>query len=235
MIEHYRIGIDEWTCVPSMEEVFVPGGLNPGIPECSIVPCLYAADAIQENPEPQSSQYSDDRQEGLRLDATVLDLVADDGGGMQKPKSVYHWDKRSKKYIKLNNGESVSTSGKFLPWFRNTNIGFVGNSLNRNMFASLVCTLKQVSKEVKKWRPAGADHGFTFLHYNLTVAYHRTNLLAYYGWWSTSVNGGVVKGIGYKEGFRVDLDIPEGTWAEVSSFHDVLILNKTLVVGTFKV
>ncbi|KAF6141151.1 hypothetical protein GIB67_006596 [Kingdonia uniflora] len=47
-----------------------------------------------------------------RLDAAVLDLVADDGAGMQKQKSVYHWDKRSKKYIKLNNGESVSASGK---------------------------------------------------------------------------------------------------------------------------
>ncbi|KAK9271353.1 hypothetical protein L1049_026943 [Liquidambar formosana] len=47
-----------------------------------------------------------------RLEAAVLDLVADDGGGLQKQKSVYHWDKRSKKYIKLNNGERVTASGK---------------------------------------------------------------------------------------------------------------------------
>ncbi|KAF6163182.1 hypothetical protein GIB67_025046 [Kingdonia uniflora] len=114
---------------------------------------------------------------------------------------------------------------QFLQQFRNTNIGFVGDSLNRNMFVSLVCTLKRVSKEVKKWRPAGADRGFTFLHYNLTVAYHRTNLLAHYGRWSACVNGGVLKGFGYKEGFRVDLDIPDGTWEEAPSFHDVLILN----------
>lgn len=59
--------------------------------------------------------------------------------------------------------------------------GFVGDSLNRNMFVSLFCTLKRVSSEVKKWRPAGADRGFTFLRYNLTIAYHRTNLLARYG------------------------------------------------------
>lgn len=59
--------------------------------------------------------------------------------------------------------------------------GFVGDSLNRNMFVSLFCTLKQASSEVKKWRPAGADRGFTFLRYNLTIAYHRTNLLARYG------------------------------------------------------
>ncbi|KAF6173562.1 hypothetical protein GIB67_025937 [Kingdonia uniflora] len=38
---------------------------------------------------------------------------------------------------------------QFLQRFRNTNIGFVGDSLNRNMFVSLVCTLKRVSKEVK--------------------------------------------------------------------------------------
>ncbi|KAK4850197.1 hypothetical protein QYF36_004686 [Acer negundo] len=47
-----------------------------------------------------------------RLEAAVLDLVADDNSGMQKNKSVYHWDKRSKKYVKLNNGERVTASGK---------------------------------------------------------------------------------------------------------------------------
>ncbi|KAK2639018.1 hypothetical protein Ddye_026813 [Dipteronia dyeriana] len=47
-----------------------------------------------------------------RLEAAVLDLVADDSSGMQKNKSVYHWDKRSKKYVKLNNGERVTASGK---------------------------------------------------------------------------------------------------------------------------
>ncbi|XP_031259135.1 putative DEAD-box ATP-dependent RNA helicase 29 [Pistacia vera] len=47
-----------------------------------------------------------------RLEAAVLDLVADDSEGLQKQKSVYHWDKRGKKYIKLNNGERVTASGK---------------------------------------------------------------------------------------------------------------------------
>ncbi|KAF3964576.1 hypothetical protein ACB098_12G112100 [Castanea mollissima] len=47
-----------------------------------------------------------------RLDSAVLDLVADDGTGMKKQKSQYHWDKRSKKYIKLNNGDRVTASGK---------------------------------------------------------------------------------------------------------------------------
>ncbi|KAG6671715.1 hypothetical protein I3842_16G017700 [Carya illinoinensis] len=42
----------------------------------------------------------------------ILDLVADDGAGMQKQKSHYHWDKRSKKYVKLNNGDRVTASGK---------------------------------------------------------------------------------------------------------------------------
>jgi hypothetical protein len=28
-----------------------------------------------------------------RLDDAVLDLVADDGAGIKKQKSVYHWDK----------------------------------------------------------------------------------------------------------------------------------------------
>ena len=60
--------------------------------------------------------------------------------------------------------------------------GFVGDSLNRNMFVSFFCSLKHVPGEVKKWRPAGADRGFSFLKYNLTVAYHRTNILARYAW-----------------------------------------------------
>ncbi|XWS23637.1 hypothetical protein CRYUN_Cryun28dG0032000 [Craigia yunnanensis] len=47
-----------------------------------------------------------------RLESAVLDLVADDSGGLQKQKSRYHWDKRSKKYVKLNNGERVTASGK---------------------------------------------------------------------------------------------------------------------------
>lgn len=29
----------------------------------------------------------------FRLEAAVLDLVADDSGGLQKQKQVYHWDK----------------------------------------------------------------------------------------------------------------------------------------------
>lgn len=114
---------------------------------------------------------------------------------------------------------------RFLERFRNTNVGFVGDSLNRNMFVSLFCTLKRASSEVKKWRPAGADRGFTFLQYNFTIAYHRTNLLARYGRWSADANGGTLESLGYKEGFRVDVDIPDGTWAEAPSFHDILIFN----------
>ncbi|GLT45837.1 hypothetical protein SLA2020_196400 [Shorea laevis] len=47
-----------------------------------------------------------------RLETAVLDLVGDDGASMQKHKSHYHWDKRGKKYVKLNNGERVTASGK---------------------------------------------------------------------------------------------------------------------------
>ncbi|WVZ65983.1 hypothetical protein U9M48_015262 [Paspalum notatum var. saurae] len=114
---------------------------------------------------------------------------------------------------------------RFLERHRNTNIGFVGDSLNRNMFASLICMLRGVSGEVRKWRPAGADRGFTFLRYNVTVAYHRTNLLVRYGRWSASPNGGSLESLGYKQGYRVDVDIPDQTWVEACSFHDVLIFN----------
>ncbi|XP_078434973.1 putative DEAD-box ATP-dependent RNA helicase 29 isoform X2 [Wolffia australiana] len=46
------------------------------------------------------------------LDSAVLDLVADDRSGIQKQKARMHWDKKSKKYIKLNNGQRVTASGK---------------------------------------------------------------------------------------------------------------------------
>ncbi|KAK5842024.1 hypothetical protein PVK06_004350 [Gossypium arboreum] len=93
------------------------------------------------------------------------------------------------------------------------------------MFVSLFCALRRVAGDVKKWRPAGADRGFTFLHYNLTIAYHRTNLLARYGSWSANSNGGKLEDLGYKEGYRVDVDIPEGTWEKAPGFHDILIFN----------
>ncbi|XP_010488896.1 PREDICTED: protein trichome birefringence-like 13 [Camelina sativa] len=114
---------------------------------------------------------------------------------------------------------------EFLETHRNTNIGFVGDSLNRNMFVSLFCMLKSVKGELKKWRPVGADRGFTFLQYNLTIAYHRTNLLARYGRWPANANGGELESLGFKEGYRIDVDIPDSSWVKASSFHDILILN----------
>ncbi|KAL4338820.1 hypothetical protein HN51_049055 [Arachis hypogaea] len=114
----------------------------------------------------------------------------------------------------------------FLQNHRHVSIGFVGDSLNRNMFVSLFCTLKSFSSgQVKKWRPVGADRGFTFLSHNLTIAYHRTNLLARYGRWSANQNGGALESLGFKEGYRVDVDVPESTWAQAPSFHDILIFN----------
>ncbi|KAL2922145.1 Protein trichome birefringence-like 13 [Bienertia sinuspersici] len=113
----------------------------------------------------------------------------------------------------------------FLEQFRDTSIGFIGDSLNRNMFVSLFCTLRQVSTDVKKWHPAKADRGFTFLQYNLTIAYHRTNLLARYGRWSPNTNGGMLESLGYYDGYRVDIDVPDNKWAEAPSFHDVVIFN----------
>ncbi|GER38746.1 dead box ATP-dependent RNA helicase [Striga asiatica] len=50
--------------------------------------------------------------ESNRLESAVLDLNADDSGGLQKQKSSFHWDKRSKKYVKLNTGDRVTASGK---------------------------------------------------------------------------------------------------------------------------
>ncbi|XP_015946960.1 putative DEAD-box ATP-dependent RNA helicase 29 [Arachis duranensis] len=45
-----------------------------------------------------------------RLDSAVLDLVADDSTGIQKQRSVYHWDKVM--LSSLNNGDRVAANGK---------------------------------------------------------------------------------------------------------------------------
>ncbi|KAF3334319.1 protein trichome birefringence-like 13 [Carex littledalei] len=113
----------------------------------------------------------------------------------------------------------------FLERYRNTNIGFVGDSLNRNMYLSLVCMLRRESSEVRKWRPAGADRGLTFMRYNLTVAYHRTFLLVHYGSWSATSNGGALESLGYKQGYRIDVDMPDPKWTEAPKFHHILVLN----------
>ncbi|KAM0046201.1 putative trichome birefringence-like family [Helianthus debilis subsp. tardiflorus] len=49
------------------------------------------------------------------------------------------------------------------------------------MFVSLFYSLRRVADEVKKWRPAGAERGYTFLKYNLSITCHLTNVLAHYG------------------------------------------------------
>ncbi|KAH9314168.1 hypothetical protein KI387_022795 [Taxus chinensis] len=43
--------------------------------------------------------------------------------------------------------------------------------------------------------------------------------------WSTKSEGGALEQLGYKEGYRVDVDVPDGSWAEAPSYHDILILN----------
>ncbi|XP_026380513.1 putative DEAD-box ATP-dependent RNA helicase 29 [Papaver somniferum] len=49
-----------------------------------------------------------------RLDSAILDLVPDDNASMKKKTSQFHWDKKAKKYIKMNNGDRVSASGKII-------------------------------------------------------------------------------------------------------------------------
>nr|GEX24742.1 protein trichome birefringence-like 13 [Tanacetum cinerariifolium] len=92
------------------------------------------------------------------------------------------------------------------------------------MFISLFSSKRRVSGEVKKWRPAGSDCGFTFLKYYLTIAYHRTNLLGRYGRWSAHAKWGELESFGYKEGFRVDDDIPEATWADTLVYYGVALI-----------
>ena len=46
------------------------------------------------------------------LDDAVLDLTGEDAGGMTARSKQYHWDKRHKRYVKLQPGEELKPSGK---------------------------------------------------------------------------------------------------------------------------
>lgn len=43
--------------------------------------------------------------------------------------------------------------------------------------------------------------------------------------WSANANGGELEALGFKEGYRVDVDIPDSSWENALSFHDILIMN----------
>ena len=46
------------------------------------------------------------------FDDMVLDLVPDDDDGDRRKRANYHWDKKKKKYIKLQPGEELRADGK---------------------------------------------------------------------------------------------------------------------------
>ena len=60
----------------------------------------------------------------------------------------------------------------FLKSVRNTNIGFVGYSLNENMSVSFLCILQTTEEGAKKWKRKGAWKGVYFPKFNVTVGYH---------------------------------------------------------------
>jgi hypothetical protein len=68
----------------------------------------------------------------------------------------------------------------FLGLMRNKNIGFVGDSLNENFVASLLCVVRVADMGTRMWKRKGASRGAYFPKFNVTVAYHRAVLLAKY-------------------------------------------------------
>lgn len=46
------------------------------------------------------------------VDDAVMDLVGEDAEGMRKARSDYFWDKKRRRYVKLQKAESVTASGK---------------------------------------------------------------------------------------------------------------------------
>lgn len=77
-------------------------------------------------------------------------------------------------------GLSRIDPARFLETTRNKNIGFVGDSLNENFVVSLLCVLRAADPSAVKWKKKKAWRGGYFPKFNVTVAYHRSVLLAKY-------------------------------------------------------
>ncbi|KAF3320136.1 protein trichome birefringence-like 13 [Carex littledalei] len=45
------------------------------------------------------------------------------------------------------------------------------------------------------------------------------------GIWSATSDSGALKSLGYKQGYRIDVDVPDQKWAEAPKFHHILVFN----------
>lgn len=123
-------------------------------------------------------------------------------------------------------GLSRIDPARFLETTRNKNIGFVGDSLNENFVVSLLCVLRAADPSAVKWKKKKAWRGGYFPKFNVTVAYHRSVLLAKYKS-QPRPSGEEADGDGGVKGtyYRVDVDVPADEWINVTSFYDVLVFN----------
>ncbi|KAK8913772.1 hypothetical protein KSP39_PZI023440 [Platanthera zijinensis] len=112
----------------------------------------------------------------------------------------------------------------FVTAMRGRRIGFVGDSLNENFIVAFLCTLRSADPGARKWKRKGAWRGGYFPKFDLTVAYHRSVLLAKYKWQPVEQlglpNKNVLKGF-----YKVDVDIPADDWSNITKFYDVLVFN----------
>ncbi|KAK8935571.1 hypothetical protein KSP39_PZI013195 [Platanthera zijinensis] len=112
----------------------------------------------------------------------------------------------------------------FVSAMRGRRIGFVGDSLNENFIVAFLCTLRYADPGARKWKRKGAWRGGYFPKFDLTVAYHRSVLLAKYTWQPVEQfdipNKNRLKGF-----YKVDVDIPSDDWANITKFYDVLVFN----------
>ncbi|XP_018490682.1 protein trichome birefringence-like 12 isoform X2 [Raphanus sativus] len=115
---------------------------------------------------------------------------------------------------------------RFLETMRDRNVGFVGDSLNENFVVSLLCVLRAADPSAVKWKKKKAWRGGYFPKFNVTVAYHRSVLLAKYKS-QPRPSGEEADGDGGVKGtyYRVDVDVPADEWINVTSFYDVLVFN----------
>nr|VDC95208.1 unnamed protein product [Brassica oleracea] len=114
---------------------------------------------------------------------------------------------------------------RFLERMRNKNIGFVGDSLNENFVVSLLCILRVADPSAVKWKKKKAWRGAYFPKFNVTVAYHRSVLLAKYNYKLVRCRSREANEDGVKGAYRVDVDVPADEWINVTSFYDVLVFN----------
>ncbi|CAN1760589.1 Protein trichome birefringence-like 13 [Linum perenne] len=161
--------------------------------------------------------------------ASILFLLSISRRSSLAPLS-YHFDPRLRSELNQSSGSCNYADGS---WVYDPDRSLERyDSTCKEIFKGWNCIAsgKTNARDIPKWR--WQPKGCNLPHFDPLVfleTYRDTNpwdvKMAISCRWSADPKGGELESLGYKEGYRVDVDIPESTWENAPSFHDIVIFN----------